>query len=330
MLIYGVEIDMDALYQKYSGGKVKMIKEVRELTGLGLKEAKEAVDAYIEENHPVVEEKPVKKNGPKFHAEDLPENGAKKVMNDFFAASGINSTKSAINNIDEEEIYEEFKDDWPGMVKAIQERGNTNAAFAAMKAKEIIKNGKEREKRMKEKAKKEEEKRTGLYKDKGAPEGCLMYMVGANGTIALYPDRLTIKRRGIRGALGHGFFQGEKDILISSITAVQLKKAGPLLVGYIQFSVLGGVEGRKGLNEATSDENTVTFEMGSNKLAEAIKNKIYELKSRPIGYAEPVKEVVKPSGADELLKYKQLLDAGILTQEEFDRKKQQILFGDDN
>jgi len=33
------------------------------------------------------------------------------------------------------------------------------------------------------------------------------------------------------------------------------------------------------------------------------------------------------SGADEILKYKQLLDAGVLTQEEFDRKKQEILFG---
>ncbi len=326
MLIHDVEINMDALYQKYSDDKVKMIKEVRELTGLGLKEAKEAVDAYIEGNNPTVEEKPEKKNGPKFNLEDLPENGAKKVMNDFFAVSGITFTKSAINNIDDQELYEEFKDDWLGMVKAIQERGNTNAAFAAMKAKEVIKNGKEREKMKKEKEKKEEEKKTGLYKDKGAPEGCLMYMAGANGTIALYQDRITIKRRGIRGALGHGFFQGEKDILISSITAVQLKKAGPVLVGYIQFSVLGGVEAKKGLNEATSDENTVTFDLGSNKLAEAIKNKIYELKSRPVGYAEPVKEVIKPSGADELLKYKQLLDAGILTQEEFDEIKKKILF----
>ena len=33
----------------------------------------------------------------------------------------------------------------------------------------------------------------------------------------------------------------------------------------------------------------------------------------------------RPSGADELRKYKELLDAGIITQEEFEKKKKQIL-----
>lgn len=32
-----------------------------------------------------------------------------------------------------------------------------------------------------------------------------------------------------------------------------------------------------------------------------------------------------PSGADELIKYKELLDKGVITQEEFEAKKQQIL-----
>lgn len=33
----------------------------------------------------------------------------------------------------------------------------------------------------------------------------------------------------------------------------------------------------------------------------------------------------QPSAADEIIKFKQLLDAGILTQEEFDAKKKQLL-----
>lgn len=37
----------------------------------------------------------------------------------------------------------------------------------------------------------------------------------------------------------------------------------------------------------------------------------------------PVTQAV--SGADEIKKYKELLDMGIITQEEFDKKKQQIL-----
>ena len=35
--------------------------------------------------------------------------------------------------------------------------------------------------------------------------------------------------------------------------------------------------------------------------------------------------IQQASGADELLKYKQLLDAGIISQEEFEAKKKQIL-----
>ena len=38
---------------------------------------------------------------------------------------------------------------------------------------------------------------------------------------------------------------------------------------------------------------------------------------------QPVQAAVSP--ADELMKYKQLLDAGIITQSEFDAKKRQLL-----
>ena len=46
MLVCGVEVDMEALYQKYKTQKVKMIAEVRQISGAGLKEAKEAVDIF--------------------------------------------------------------------------------------------------------------------------------------------------------------------------------------------------------------------------------------------------------------------------------------------
>lgn len=45
----------------------------------------------------------------------------------------------------------------------------------------------------------------------------------------------------------------------------------------------------------------------------------------PVKQYEPVGERV--SGAEELKKYRELLDAGVLTQEEFDEKKKQILKG---
>ena len=229
MLVCGVEVDMETIYQKYKNQKVKMVAEVKQVSGAGLKEAKEAVDVFWEQKN------------------------------------GISSKNNAI----------------------------------------VPENGRE-----------------------SLPDGALMQMFGAIGILTLYRDRFTIKRRGIRGALGHGFFQGVKEIMLSSITAIQLKKAGILTVGYIQFTISGGVESRRGLNEAVEDENTITFDSPQTKTAEAIKNKIYELQSQAKAGGGVVQNIVNQvSGADEILKYKQLLDAGVLTQEEFDRKKQEILFG---
>ena len=42
--------------------------------------------------------------------------------------------------------------------------------------------------------------------------------------------------------------------------------------------------------------------------------------------AEPAQETTKElSAADEILKFKNLLDSGVITQEEFDAKKKQLL-----
>ena len=38
-----------------------------------------------------------------------------------------------------------------------------------------------------------------------------------------------------------------------------------------------------------------------------------------------IKQEIQPSSADELKKYKELLDSGVITQEEFDAKKKQLL-----
>src|ERR1700761_4798262 len=84
---------------------------------------------------------------------------------------------------------------------------------------------------------------------------------GHNGQVRAYEDRIVVRRRGILGFLTNGM-KGDKTIPYSSITAVQYKKAGLLLNGYIQFSIKGGVEDKRGVFAATKDENTVLFRMG--------------------------------------------------------------------
>lgn len=101
---------------------------------------------------------------------------------------------------------------------------------------------------------------------------------GVNGQLYLYGNRVVIKRKGALAKVNHGFFKGEKEIFLNQISGIQVKRAGMLFNGYIQFTLSGGNEGRRGIMEATKDENSVMFSIGQNKNVEIIKNKIYELK----------------------------------------------------
>ena len=145
---------------------------------------------------------------------------------------------------------------------------------------------------------------------------------GMNGQIELYKDKLIIKRQGFFAVLSHGFTKGNKTIYLNQITGIQLKLGGPVFVGYIQFTLPGGIESSKGAFAATQDENSVTFTASENVLATYLKEKIEELmhKSR-----QSTIQTVQVSSADEIKKFKQLLDEGIITKDEFDKKKKELL-----
>jgi len=113
--------------------------------------------------------------------------------------------------------------------------------------------------------------------------------------------------------------KGEKSIPIKNIAAIQIKQPR-VTAGYIQFAYSGASESKGGILDAARDENTITFS-SKKELAQAkeIKELIETLQS------EDSQPATQSSDADELVKYKQLLDDGILTQDEFDAKKKQIL-----
>lgn len=141
---------------------------------------------------------------------------------------------------------------------------------------------------------------------------------GNNGQLELYNDKVIIKRKGIGAKLTQGFTKGEKTIYLKQIAGIQLKLAGGLTNGYIQFTIPGGVENRAGIMSAVSDENSIVFKKKNNTAAQEVKNKIEELQrviNIPNGF----------SAADEIKKYKELLDQGVLTEEEFNKKKKQLL-----
>jgi len=140
---------------------------------------------------------------------------------------------------------------------------------------------------------------------------------GYNGTIILTDTGVIIKR-GVKGfLLGGGMLRGDKTIPYSSIVAIQLKKAG-LVAGYLQLTLKGGSEAKSGLFQSTTDENTINFHSGKNKIFEEAKRLI----EKRINLGETS---AKSSNLDELEKLAELKEKGIISEEEFNAKKKSIL-----
>ena len=121
---------------------------------------------------------------------------------------------------------------------------------------------------------------------------------------------------------GTSVTQGEKTIYYKDAIGVQYKPSA-IADGYIQVETAAG--GMTSSSSQYSGENSIQFSgKQANEDAEIIvafiKKQIDEIKNAPIGGV-----IQQVSSADELKKYKELLDAGILSQEEFDTKKKQLL-----
>ena len=152
----------------------------------------------------------------------------------------------------------------------------------------------------------------------------LYFVKGVNGQLEVFEDKVVITRKGFMSFSTHGL-AGSKTIPMSAIQSVQFKPGGSMTNGFIQFAVMGGRERQGGLLAATSDENTIILRMGEQTVkGEEIRDYI---EKRILELAKPQATVVmqQTSAADELIKFKDLLDMGILTQEEFDAKKKQLL-----
>lgn len=133
---------------------------------------------------------------------------------------------------------------------------------------------------------------------------------------------IDIQKKGVLNAMAVGV-TGTKQLPFTSLTAVQFKAAG-MLSGYIQFTVLGGNEAQGGVFQAAGDENTIMFTKKEQDLADALKQLVEgRIRGAQAGKASPVQQV--KSTAEQIREFKELLDMGAITQEEFDEKKSQLL-----
>lgn len=148
---------------------------------------------------------------------------------------------------------------------------------------------------------------------------------GARGrNMKVYEDKVILTTKVTIGSvLTQNATDGEKTIYFSDVLGVQFKKAS-LTIGYLQFETASS-----SMNNRTSNffnENSFTFEENLNAemefVAEYVRKKVDEAKKQKNA---PVVVTGAVSSADELKKFKELLDMGIITQEEFDAKKKQLL-----
>lgn len=135
------------------------------------------------------------------------------------------------------------------------------------------------------------------------------------GTLELYEDKLILKKN---GSLFWMQSASQRTYYYDQITSIEMNRARPMIDGaFVQINTGGQVttQGGSGL------ENSIPFR--TNEELEAAYNIIMQFYN---AYKRKQHNSNAPNDtADEIKKYKELLDSGIITQEEFDKKKKQLL-----
>ena len=163
----------------------------------------------------------------------------------------------------------------------------------------------------------------GTLKKTPNADGVIYDVQGSRGRrLIVFEDKVIIKTTVTAGSLLSGnVSDGEKIIYYADCIGVQFKESG-LQLGYLQLETASALMNNKASN--FFNENSFTFEgkvLNSyvREIADYITAKVDEYKKQKSGQAGAV------SSADELKKFKDLLDSGVITQEEFDAKKKQLL-----
>ena len=144
----------------------------------------------------------------------------------------------------------------------------------------------------------------------------IMEETGLNAKISVYSDKVVITRKGL-----HALTLGKSsDVLMSRLQGIHFREAG-FSAGYLKLLLPGDKTDVAGTD---MDPYTVMFKKNANEAMKKMKDCIYSHMEKP-SVTNSTTVVNQVSSAEELKKFKELLDSGIISQEEFDAKKKQIL-----
>lgn len=152
----------------------------------------------------------------------------------------------------------------------------------------------------------------------------LLFDLNGNvATLKVYDDHCVITgKKSLLGILGGRALNGSKELYYMDMTSVQYKKANLLFNGFIQFEYPGSHSGQNNYNS----ENTFVIMKGYSDVEKCEKAYQY-IKERIAFYKQQKNQHTdsRVSAAEELKKFKELAESGIITQEEFEAKKKQLL-----
>lgn len=148
------------------------------------------------------------------------------------------------------------------------------------------------------------------------------------GSMSVYENKVVLQGAPGLAAAMWGVNQAQKTFTYDSISSIEF--SGPSIgEGEIRFNIDGsrGITNTKFLNNIPFvSNNDNTFKYLEKDYLEASKAKIYieeqMIKSKD---RQPQTVVNELSTADELRKFKQLLDEGIISSDEFEKKKRDLL-----
>lgn len=155
---------------------------------------------------------------------------------------------------------------------------------------------------------------------------------GVNGIVYVFPDRVVLSRKTALGFVTQGI-KGDREIYFNDIKSIEFKKATMMANGYIQFitNVELATNQKVGLigssRKAAEDPNAVIIRAFSKQTVKDSVN-VYEKALELLNNYKSKKDTISidaVSSPDEIRKFKELLDDGIITQEEFDAKKKDLL-----
>ena len=154
----------------------------------------------------------------------------------------------------------------------------------------------------------------------------IVYQIkGVRGrNLKVFADRCIIKVTANLGSFLTGnVSDGEKTIYYADCVGVQFKEAG-IQIGYLQLETAANTMNQKSDN--FFNENSFTFDISTttNEQMREVRDYI-QGQIRAIKNGNNAPQATTFSAADELKKYKELLDMGAITQEEFEAKKKQLL-----